>query len=61
MVPALVHMYEIQPEASRMFDTHVEWLLDMYEGRYAGIRGYSAQEVCPSTYIHAFMYMYMCM
>jgi U8 snoRNA-decapping enzyme len=40
-VPALAQLYEIQPEAQHMFDPHVEWLFDMYEGRYAGIKGFS--------------------
>lgn len=43
-VPALAQLYEIQPEAQHMFDPHVEWLFDMYEGRYAGVKGFSADD-----------------
>lgn len=44
LVPALAHLYEIQPEAQNLFSMHIEWLFDMYEGRYAGTRGFSAAE-----------------
>mmetsp|Transcript_20888 Transcript_20888/g.48276 ORF Transcript_20888/g.48276 Transcript_20888/m.48276 type:complete len:713 (+) Transcript_20888:95-2233(+) len=45
VVPALAHLYEIQPEAQRMFEPHIEWLFDIYEGRYAGVKDYSEKEV----------------
>ena len=35
--PALAHLYEIQPEAQDLFSQHMEWMFDIYEGRYAGV------------------------
>ena len=42
--PALAHLYEIQPEAQDLFSQHVEWMLDIYEGRYAGMEGYTSSQ-----------------
>ena len=42
--PALAHLYEIQPEALDLFSQHIEWMLDIYEGRYAGMEGYSSEQ-----------------
>ena len=42
--PALAHLYEIQPEAQDLFSPHVEWMLDIFEGRYAGMEGYTAAQ-----------------
>ncbi|EKX33899.1 hypothetical protein GUITHDRAFT_147618 [Guillardia theta CCMP2712] len=33
LLPALAHMFEIQPDAQGMWEEHLEWLFDMYEGR----------------------------
>ena len=42
--PALAHLYEIQPEAQDLFAPHVEWMLDIFEGRFAGMEGYTAAQ-----------------
>jgi hypothetical protein len=37
--PALAHLYEIQPDSQHLFMQHLAWMLDIYEGRYAGRTG----------------------
>ena len=31
-MPALAHLYEIQPEAAGLYESHVDMLFDFYEG-----------------------------
>jgi hypothetical protein len=35
LAPALAHLYEAQPEAAALFAPHVDWILDMFDGRSA--------------------------